>query len=370
VKVRNDKTLYIYGAGKNGKFILENMQFIDGTIFVGFIDKNENKTEYCGYPVFNLENVKVDDSIVIISLGNSRDVIEVYYYLSKLKFSEIFVYYKEQEDIKMVSIEDVRTKLIDTKDWGDEILSQAEIHVVDFCNLNCKGCTHFSPLFPQKYPLFDNRIRDVLLLRDKFTHVFRFYLLGGEPFLNPDIDKYIIKIRELLPNTIISIVTNGILIPQVSESVWDVIRNNNIYISISEYKPTHNMIGTIKNVLNKEGIKYTIRSFDGKQVFNKPLSLNKDSKFEKCCISSGCINIYDGKISKCPTLMYIDKFNEYFGTKLPNEGIFDMNDCTRGRELAYMLSKSVPLCDYCVNNPIGWEVCGKECVLEDFATYD
>ena len=70
-------------------------------------------------------------------------------------------------------------------------------------------------------------------------------LLGGEPFESSDICKYIVETRRILPNTMIQIVTNGLLIPTLSKDILDAIRENDIVVSISEYKPTHKIIDRI-----------------------------------------------------------------------------------------------------------------------------
>ena len=67
---------------------------------------------------------------------------------------------------------------------------------------------------------------------------------------------------------------------------------------------------------------------------------------------------------------YIDKFNEVFHTNLPNEGVINISDAPRGEELLKFLKLEIPLCEYCVENPIPWGRCGEECKSEEFATED
>ena len=77
--------------------------------------------------------------------------------------------------------------------------------------------------------------------------------------------------------------------------------------------------------------------------------------------------VRDGKIGRCPTLMYIYKFNEQYGRNLPETGIVSLDDSLRGRELLEYLERPVELCKYCVKNTIPWSQCGKSLELDCFA---
>ena len=96
-----------------------------------------------------------------------------------------------------------------------------ETNLIDSCNLNCKGCTHFSVLFNQSeiYPLETFR-RDVRRI-SQVCDIRLFRLLGGEPLLLKNLDRYITIAREYLPKTDLRIVTNGLLIPQVSKKILE-----------------------------------------------------------------------------------------------------------------------------------------------------
>lgn len=204
-------------------------------------------------------------------------------------------------------------------------------------------CPLFSDI-QKELPDRESRINDIRKLKDKFSHIIKFFLMGGEPFLNPDIISYIEETRKILPDTMIQIVTNGLLIPKLSQEVWKAIYENRIVISISEYEPTHSMINRIKDILEEHDVAYILRPYESKTKFIKPLSLIPDSKYEKECISNGCINIWNGQIARCPNLMYINRFNEAFQTALPNQGIYEL-DSLDGREIIRLMKEAVPLCD-------------------------
>jgi len=357
--------VYFYGAGQLGREALErsqNYEMRDMQI-AGFLDGNKTG-DYCGYPVLPLSELSESDSIVIITVERSYNVRDIYFKLHKKGIRNIYWFQRGEKFFPNNDF--LQNECQSCAGWGDLILPQAEIHVCDFCNLNCKGCAHFSPLFERKMPDFNVRIKDIEVLKERFSHIIKFYLMGGEPFLNPQIKEYVIAARRILPDTQIQIVTNGLLLLKINDDVFNVIRDNDIIVSVSVYRPTQVIWDRIVQRLENIRVRYIMRPFEEKQTFVKPLSTNPNSIYPHRCISDGCLNIYDGKISRCPTLMYIDKFNEKFGTSLPDKGILDL--ATSGaNEILQMLEKRVPLCQYCVDNPIDWESCGKNIEITDFA---
>lgn len=358
--------ILFYGAGKFGKLALDKFKQWDEKeiILNGFMDSNKVGT-YLQYPIIPIEKLQ-DTDAVVITIANPYIAIQIYYILRQKGVNYIYWFMNVEVKNRRNFLSDTCT---DMSKYGNYVLPQVEMHVADYCNLNCKGCTHFSPIFDKKFPDFKSRISDVKNLKEKFPYILQFSILGGEPFLNTQITMYITEIRKLLPDTYIQIVTNGLLIPKLENEIFECIRKNKIVVSVSEYAPTHKIIENIERKLNEFGVTYVIRDYDSKQRFNKPLSINENSQYPHQCISNGCVNIWDGKIARCPTLMYIERFNEVFKTRLPSEGIMNLCDCPGGKELLEILKQEVPLCRYCVRNEMEWGQCGKNPMIEDFADY-
>lgn len=47
-----------------------------------------------------------------------------------------------------------------------------ELHISDKCNLNCRGCTHFSPLYNEIGAVFEEKIDDIKKIKRLFDEVF------------------------------------------------------------------------------------------------------------------------------------------------------------------------------------------------------
>lgn len=114
-----------------------------------------------------------------------------------------------------------------------------DIQLADHCNLNCKGCNHYAPIADPKFCDTDKVIENLSKLRQK--GILRFVdiinLLGGEPLLNPDINNIIEKAGKILKNgkTRLRIMTNGVLLPKMSESFWNMVLKYNVLISVTKY---------------------------------------------------------------------------------------------------------------------------------------
>lgn len=85
------KKIYIYGAGVGGRILAETIVEY-GFYFEAFLDQKAGEIEsFCGHPVKNVAEIRVDDSFFIVSLrGYAGDIVET---LIKFgcKLSQIYV---------------------------------------------------------------------------------------------------------------------------------------------------------------------------------------------------------------------------------------------------------------------------------------
>lgn len=357
--------IILYGAGKIGKRVLERTRDYIGVNVIGFADTYKTG-EYEGYPIVSLqqENEEFAEVPIVITAGGFVETRrEIYQRLNRFGFHNIYYYWNKT----YCSGDDfLRDECIYLNPKTENVLFYAEMSIIDYCNLNCKGCNHYAAIFPKQLPNIERRLNDVRKLKELYDEVIEFGLIGGEPLLNPEVDRYIERVREILPNTKLQMVTNGILIPTLPEKVLQCIKKYGVLVVISEYVPTSKIIDKITNRLREFEIDYEIRPIDIKKKFYKTLSLKKDSIYPKKCISLGCTNICDGKIARCPTALYINKLNQKFGTDFPSEGVYQLSDYQDGTKLNMDLTKKIPLCDYCVEYVFDWEPCSKDAELEDF----
>ena len=281
----------------------------------------------------------------------------------------------KDEDIYLSMLGDDIDKEISLKRYNDvNSLNYVEAAIVEHCNLNCKSCSHFSPLVKRKEYDIKFFEKDVCELRKRIDKITVFRILGGEPLLNNILSDYLIVVKERFPDSDLRIVTNGLLIPQMDRQLIDIILKLNITIDISVYPAVFPKLENILKFLAEQNIRYNLQFI---RKFNKIIDLKgKEFPFEnkKDFLRCGCTNIYEGKMSICPVVMFINRLNEAFDIELSQDGLIDLYDKNlSGKKLVQLLEKSVPLCRNCgvfwqnPNEGEIWEaLCGRKPKLEDW----
>jgi organic radical activating enzyme len=83
-----------------------------------------------------------------------------------------------------------------------------EVYITNVCNLSCRGCNRYNNYNFKGHQLWDDYADDFELWATKIDADL-ISIIGGEPTLNPDLEKWCINLRRLWPNTEIMIASNG-----------------------------------------------------------------------------------------------------------------------------------------------------------------
>lgn len=226
-------------------------------------------------------------------------------------------------------------------------LDYVEFAAADNCNLNCKRCARFAPLIKKK--IYDHEeVKEMFLQLKKYVfHINMIRILGGEPFLDEDVDDYFTFLRNLYPFSDIRVVTNGLIIDKLNDRVLESIKANNIGVDISYYPPLKDKLPTVKQILEQREIRYRV---DSGEVFFKSFNFKSDDnprQKKQYCIQ-WCISLRDGKIYPCATSACFEFFNDCFETGIHNERGLDLfeDNLSIERIKAY-LSSPIELCKFC-----------------------
>ena len=246
---------------------------------------------------------------------------------------------------------------LDKIDFKVPFLNYLETNVVDYCNLNCKGCAHFSNICTKEAYLDLKEYKSDLKLICQNFNVYCFRLLGGEPLLHPNIGEVIRITRYYLPCSRLFLVTNGLKIQQLKQEILDIIRENRIIITISVYKKNQNQMNNIINILKENSIMYLINDdyfSDGHVIeyFNKRLMLSKKIKDDYKNLTCGgrfCKFLRNGKISKCYYPLLIEILNNHFNIhfEVSENDYIDLKKITNAWEEIEKMKRKIPFCDYC-----------------------
>ena len=287
-----------------------------GVRLVTFLDWKPQQELYQEIPIKKIEELSNGQyDIIVIAVKENRYLSRLLTYLHKKKIQNIYIVKLFALDIQKDFIDEASSTYLNSL-WVDcmprenekPYLVHLETHVCDHCNLNCKACNNFSPFV--KEPSYANIVqfeRDLRRLTELFSGIGRFFLLGGEPLLAPELCCDMIRCyRSYFPTNELRVLTNAMLILSMKEEFWECIRENNVIIHISLYPPAKGIIDKIREKLENEKVRYLVyrevRSFV-KHWTKYPF---EDEKYNNDhCGGAGCHYLRNGQISKCPDAILV-----------------------------------------------------------------
>lgn len=140
-------------------------------------------------------------------------------------------------------------------------LNHIDYVVCEGCTLKCINCSNLMPYYNKPEILNDEKyMRALERLLEVVDHVGEIYLIGGEPFLNPELDKIIYRIYQNPKVGGISIFTNGTIIP--GDNVLEAMRYGNVVMQVSDYKLEFQKIKELVIKLKEYNIEYVVKDYD------------------------------------------------------------------------------------------------------------
>lgn len=377
--------MILWGAGKYGKHVKKQLA---GKIeAIAYVDSDKQKWGGIldGISIRNPEWIKEAERggkyPIIIAVANYYAVHKIIRKLHEYNIPSVYIAKPQLREENKEEYELEKMYQIDIQEKS--VIVKLEVHVADQCNLNCKGCSHFSPILAPCFLEKDEFDKDLCKLSTIFSNVLRFRLMGGEPFLSSDLDYYITNVREKYPYANIEIVTNGLLLDSVKEKVWEAIRTNAAEVQISQYIPTFEKKEEISCLLKNKKVRFSFGS--GLEQYN---DLGIIDEFHKCltlqkshnaltasskCFGKDCHFLRRGKISKCAVPLLIEDVNNHFHTEFEvlEQDYYDIYSNQKSSwEIADMLEQPMPFCKYCLDDypkRFAWEKSSRaETKLEDF----
>lgn len=193
------------------------------------------------------------------------------------------------------------------------IIPYIEVHIVDHCNLKCNYCSHFCHLVNEEIFIDINEYKKDLEELSKKINIFQIRIMGGEPLLHPQLNEFIKEARFFFPNSRISIVSNGILLPTMNEEFWNTLKQYNTYIDLTKYPILGNKFSEILDLIDDHNMQPGHIKLAKK--FYESLNINGDSDINKShsvCGSKSSVNLWNHKLYPCQNCFryyYNKKYN-------------------------------------------------------------
>ena len=240
------------------------------------------------------------------------------------------------------------------------VVPRIETYLANGCNLKCHMCSHFSPkrkgiTATDNLKLWMDTWKVKLLPRTVA-------LLGGEPLLNKDIAEIVRHVKKSWVNTQIEIVTNGILLRNLSDLDFDAIKEVNAYFVISQHTSEAELVKKIIEGIKRleaKKIRFDVRPSIREWVNyhqigqnGEPLPYQSDPMMAwQQCIPKECVTLWDNNIYLCSILANVQQ--AYQEGVIGNEWkkALDYKPLTPRSSasdiISHLNAKSVPECSIC-----------------------
>ncbi len=201
------------------------------------------------------------------------------------------------------------------------VLFQFEVHLVDHCNLECKGCDRFATMCEPAFADLTEFTEDMARMAGLFSAVRRVHLVGGEPLLHPQVLEFCKVTRATFKKARITLRTNGTLLMAQDEPFWDALAQDRITLLVDLY-PVDVPALEIDLMGKQRGVK--VEWVDGSEKSKLPIDpraiADPAESFRQC---QGFYNrplLRDGRLYPCAYVAFGDVFRERF--RLPGLQVY------------------------------------------------
>lgn len=336
--------IMLYGCGEVGKTLLRRLKH-RGITIKGFIVTKKGETESAGLPVYSVDEVLDYEGLVVVA-ARERFHQEILMEIQRCGMGHVVCICEDLFESIKNKLKQPREKL------------QFNIHIAEHCNLNCRGCYHFSSIAEEEYLKIEEFERDMQRLGELFQgELEEVFLMGGEPLLHPEIEKFFEITRKYFPIGKIKLFTNGILLGNMTDKFWETLNKTKTEIWVTQYPINLDWENIEKTALSK-GSK--IHSFSGeingepvRTLGHQPLDITGErdyiTNFDGCYRANYCTLLEHGKMYTCFVSAASRHFNRFFDMdlKVAKEDYVDIYEVKSGRELLEALTRPTPFCRYC-----------------------
>lgn len=355
--------LIVYGASVYGEIAFYTLQTL-GIMPDFFCDRALDKDFYFGIKVIRPDELVFHGNAMII-IASSDYFHEIRKQLSEAGYKKLYnmnYLLNIQIDKGLLSARaadfyDKREAYIDIANAEDDEedlnFPRVQFVVTSACSLKCRNCTSLMQYYEkpensdlQYYKAGFDRLLDCV------SNIFDLRIIGGEPFINGDMYKIIEWYHDSDKIKIISVYTNGTIIP--SERCIDQLRRKKVRVHISDYGFNRDKIIKLKTVFEQNDVRYYVQPYDYWQDSGNLLKRNyteekKKYLFERC-YERECFSFFNGRLYHCPRAAHGIKIGAIPDIKseyvdLMDSGIDDneiLNQLKFQRDRSY-----IDACDYC-----------------------
>lgn len=316
VQLQENKQIYLYGAGKNGKeilFVLKKMRmWLPWDIC--FLDQDIKK-QMQGVEEYSVMDPKIffvqqpTDCFVVVTPDGlaGQEIMEM---LNQNLNENIPIFYGFDFLHTVLSL--YCFLVHDIVFFASESLLPTTV-----CNLNCRDCLNFTPYIQHHYiESFYDLQRDIDVFFSAVDLVYRFQITGGEPLLYQYLEDLIVYISQTYGKQILRLemVTNGTILP--SDTICRLLHRYKVHVFLDDYRESLPNYAVCYETIRKKFIEFGvdfeenlvsqwIQMYDPNQVYVSFTEEQLCDKFRLC--KNPWSSLRNGKIASCNYAMYAAK---------------------------------------------------------------
>ena len=369
----NNESIYIYGAGRLAKEVvlfLREYGFFSKVPSLLVTERNCNPPKYLGIDVCSYDDANVARENLVIVAINLYSVLDVIELLKKNSYTKI----------ALLSSNLIEEFLKGQKQSYLPSVLNFSVALTDHCNMNCRNCHTFSPIADEKFLDSTEYRKDLKRLSEIFDEECGVIQLdGGEPLLHPQLMSIIKETKENFDIGNIKLFTNGLLLDDVEENLWEIFHEYDVEIILNKYT-----LACRDDILKKKAEIYDIKyqvidyahsNFRGEISHNYGISeqllldiggRSAELNFSYCPYAARVPRLKRGKLYKCSLPAVINRINKYYDLNFHVSELdyVDIYKEESSHKILDRLSKPLPFCRYCRTNhiiyDIPWSVSKKE----------
>lgn len=130
-------------------------------------------------------------------------------------------------------------------------LNYAEIYITNVCNYSCTHCQSLNNFAFKGHQRWQDYQHECQAL-SKQIDITQLQIIGGEPTLNPDFEKWVLGISELWPDTKLQISTNGSRLDKLNSTIYQILSKHKgtLWITCHDMELYDKMLDFSKSFLN------------------------------------------------------------------------------------------------------------------------
>lgn len=291
-------------------------------------------------------------------------------------------------------------------------LKYSEINITNVCNYSCTNCQSLNNFAFKGHQMWNDYCEEYTNL-SKLIDIDQIQIIGGEPTLNPDFEKWVEGISSLWPNSKLQISTNGSRLDKLDTKIYQILKKHkgtlwitchdaDLYDSFLEFStqfldtivtdtvdnydwknsyeksktdPTVELSTVSRTITDKNSVEVIL---DWSQSFvQSAIDLLDDCRLgikynsdpveaHDICYFKSCHQLNKGKLYKCPLVSVLPDFLDQFDVFMTDED----------KELAYSyrpltvndnvfefvnsINEPIPQCKFCPNKYIKQNFVGTE----------